>query len=131
MAAAMFQGRSSLRGSCLIYYRMTDDSRDYNTALPDSGGGGARSVACLRLVLVSIVIGRWSGDLFVIFFYFWGSLYYSKYFRGDTPAWVTSYTTRGLTIPHSLPFSRDSIYILCHAYIDGESPIRYTHSLVK
>jgi hypothetical protein len=43
MAAAMFQGRSSLRGSRLIYYTMTDNSRDYNAAL---------SAACLRLVLV-------------------------------------------------------------------------------
>jgi hypothetical protein len=39
-------------------------------ALPGSGDAGARMAARLRLVLVSIVIARWSKDLFVIFISF-------------------------------------------------------------
>jgi hypothetical protein len=39
-------------------------------ALPDSGDGGARTAARLRLVLVSVVVARWSNDLFVIFITF-------------------------------------------------------------
>jgi hypothetical protein len=34
--------------------------------LPGSGDGGARTAARLRLVLVFIVVARWSNDLFVI-----------------------------------------------------------------
>jgi hypothetical protein len=34
-------------------------------ALPDSGDGGARTAACLRLVLVFVVVARWSNDLFL------------------------------------------------------------------
>jgi hypothetical protein len=69
MAAAMFQGRSSLRWSRLMLHDEWRFPR-LQHPLPDSGGGGARSAACLRLVLVSIVVGRWSRDLFVIFFTF-------------------------------------------------------------
>ena len=36
-------------------------------ALPGSGDGGARTAACLRLALVTLVVARWSIDLFVIF----------------------------------------------------------------
>jgi hypothetical protein len=39
-------------------------------ALPGSGDGGARTAARLRLVLVSVVVARWSNDLFVIFITF-------------------------------------------------------------
>jgi hypothetical protein len=35
-------------------------------ALPGSGDGGARTAARLRLVLVFVVVARWSNDLFVI-----------------------------------------------------------------
>jgi hypothetical protein len=40
-------------------------------ALPDSGDGGARTAARLRLVLVFVVVARWSEYQFVIFFTFW------------------------------------------------------------
>jgi hypothetical protein len=36
-------------------------------ALPSSGDGGARKAARLQLVLVFVVVARWSIDLFVIF----------------------------------------------------------------
>jgi hypothetical protein len=39
-------------------------------ALPDSGDGGARTEARLRLALVFVVVARWSSDLFVIFITF-------------------------------------------------------------
>jgi hypothetical protein len=35
--------------------------------LPDSNGGGARTAACFRLVLMSIVVARWCKDLFCNF----------------------------------------------------------------
>jgi hypothetical protein len=40
-------------------------------ALPDSSDGGARTAARLRLVLVSVVVARWSEYQFVISFIFW------------------------------------------------------------
>jgi hypothetical protein len=39
-------------------------------ALPGSGDGGARTAARLRLMLVSVVVARWSYDLLVIFITF-------------------------------------------------------------
>ena len=38
--------------------------------LPGSGDGGVRTAARLRLVLVFVVVARWSNDLFVIFITF-------------------------------------------------------------
>jgi hypothetical protein len=35
-------------------------------ALLGSGDGGARTAVCLRLVLMFVVVARWSSDLFVI-----------------------------------------------------------------
>jgi hypothetical protein len=43
-------------------------------ALPGSGDEGMRTVARLRLALVSVVVARWSSDLIVIFITF-GILY--------------------------------------------------------
>jgi hypothetical protein len=39
-------------------------------ALPDSGDGGARTAACLQLVLEFVVVSRWSKDLSVFFITF-------------------------------------------------------------
>jgi hypothetical protein len=41
------------------------------TSFPGFGDGRTRMAACLRLTLVSIVIARWSKNLFAIFCYFW------------------------------------------------------------
>jgi hypothetical protein len=39
-------------------------------ALRGSGDGGARTAVRLRLVIVFVVVARWSSDLFVIFMTF-------------------------------------------------------------
>jgi hypothetical protein len=45
------------------------------TTISFASEGGTRIAALLRLVLVSIVVARWSEDLFMIFITFRGCLY--------------------------------------------------------
>jgi hypothetical protein len=55
--------------------RLSTTTSSTTTSFPGFGDGGARTAARLRLALVFVVVARWSSDLFVIFFYFWDSLY--------------------------------------------------------
>jgi hypothetical protein len=46
-----------------FYFNLSSATSSIGELLPNSSDGGARTAACLRLVLVSIVVARWSKDL--------------------------------------------------------------------